>query len=205
MPTQIETCLIRVLFAAVFIASSSNVVHAAAPAWAAECAAKDDDAARLTCYDSRNPPRKTAAGTQSSPPTTAAAGTPAAATDTPAAANATPPIANAHTPAAGRPPATTRPAATSDDFGLTEQRERESAKAKAAEAADLTAHVTSVSEKITGELLLKLDNGQSWAQALRKSGVFIKSGERVTISRGTFGGYLLRSESGATMRVRRLE
>ena len=67
------------------------------------------------------------------------------------------------------------------------------------------AHVASVSERLTGEVLLKLDNGQSWTQAQRKSGVVIKAGERVSIARGAFGGYLLRSDSGVTMRVRRLE
>jgi hypothetical protein len=103
------------------------------------------------------------------------------------------------------PPATAPAAAPRNDFGLTEQRDRKSAKAKAAEATDLIAHVASVSQKLTGELLLKMDNGQSWAQAQRDSSVFIKAGERVTISRGTFGGYLLRSDSGVTMRVRRLE
>jgi hypothetical protein len=54
-------------------------------------------------------------------------------------------------------------------------------------------------------LLLKLDNGQSWVQAQRKSGVNIKAGERVSIAQGAFGGYLLRSDSGVSMRVRRLE
>ena len=33
----------------------------------------------------------------------------------------------------------------------------------------------------------------------------IKPGDRVTISRGKLGGYLLSSDSGATMRVRRLQ
>jgi transcription elongation factor len=197
----------------VIIASGSHVAHSAAPAWAAECAARDDDAARLACYDSLNPPRKSAARAQGSAPPTAAAGTPAAAAATPTpaadsrapAANATPPAANAHTSAASTPRAAAPPAAASNNFGLTEQRERESAKAKAAEATDLIAHVASVSAKLTGERLLKLDNGQSWVQAQRDSSVFIKAGERVTISRGTFGGYLLRSDSGVTMRVRRLE
>lgn len=69
----------------------------------------------------------------------------------------------------------------------------------------MVARVDSVSEKLTGELLLKLDNGQSWLQAQRKAGVRIKAGDRVTISRGTLGGYLLSSDSGATMRVRRLQ
>ena len=177
-----------------FIASGSNVAHAAVPAWAAECAARDDDAARLACYDSLNPPRKNTARTQGSAPPTADSRAPAA--------NATPPAANAHTSAASAPPTAAPPAAASDDFGLTKQRERESAKAK---ATDLIAHVASVSAKLTGERLLKLDNGQSWVQAQRDSSVFIKAGERVTISRGTFGGYLLRSDSGVTMRVRRLE
>jgi hypothetical protein len=93
----------------------------------------------------------------------------------------------------------------SADFGLTEPRKREPDPAKAAEATELVARVASVSQRLTGELLLKLDNGQSWAQAQRKSGVPLKAGERVSISRGAFGGYLLRSDAGVSMRVRRLE
>jgi hypothetical protein len=69
----------------------------------------------------------------------------------------------------------------------------------------MVARVDSVSERLTGELLLKLDNGQSWLQAQRKPGVHIEAGDRVTISRGKLGGYLLSSDSGATMRVRRLQ
>jgi len=192
-PSQIETCLIRALFAALLIASGLSVAHAAAPAWAAECAAQDDDASRLACYDSRNPPRKSAARAPSS--------TPPAASSTAAAQAAGSTSSTAASPATAPAPA---PAANSD-FGLTEARQRESAKAKAAEATDLVAHVASVSERLTGEVLLKLDNGQSWTQAQRKSGVVIKAGERVSIARGAFGGYLLRSDSGVTMRVRRLE
>jgi hypothetical protein len=172
------------------LSAGGNLASAAAPSWASECAATDDDAARLACYDARNPPRKSAARTQK----------PAA---TPPAASTAPAV-----PAApGAAPAPAVPRTLSDkDFGLAEQREQESARAaKAAEPAGLVARVDSVSEKLTGELLLKLDNGQSWIQAQRKAGVHIKAGERVTISRGALGGYLLSSDSGATMRVRRLQ
>jgi hypothetical protein len=159
-----------------------NFASAAAPSWASECAAMDDDAARLACYDARNPPRKNAARAQKPSATLPAAST-------------------------GPTAPSAAPRAPSDkDFGLAEQREQESARAaKAAEPAELVARVDAVSEKLTGELLLKLDNGQSWIQAQRKAGVQVKAGERVTISRGALGGYLLSSDSGATMRVRRLQ
>ena len=156
-----------------FIIGSSDVAHAAAPAWASECAMLDDDAARLACYDSRNPPHKNATRTQSSV---------------------------AHPPSPASAPA---PRVTPDkDFGLAEQ---ESARKKATEPTDMVARVDSVSQRLSGELLLKLDNGQSWVQTQRNSGVLIKAGERVTISRGALGGYLLSSDSGTTMRVRRLQ
>lgn len=158
----------------------------------------DDNATRLACYDSRNPPNKSAARTQGSASRAAKASVPATAADVPA------PPANAPPPAASAPATPASRAEPGSDFGLTQKREWEAAKTKAAEP-DLIAQVASVSEKLTGELLLKLDNGQSWVQAQRKSDVFIKAGEHVTISRGTFGGYLLSSDSGATMRVRRLE
>lgn len=135
-------------------------------------------------------------------PDTAQPRAPASSATAPAATE-TPPVTNTRRSGTGATPASAPPTAPGADFGLAQQRAREAA--KAAESADLVAHVASVSEKLSGELLLKLDNGQSWTQAVRKSDVFIKPGERVTISRGSFGGYLLRSDSGATMRVRRLE
>ncbi|MEJ1964878.1 MAG: hypothetical protein WDO56_26430 [Gammaproteobacteria bacterium] len=138
----------------------------------------DDKAARLACYDSHNPPHKSAARTQGSAPPAARA--------------------NATAAAASRTEA-------GSDFGLTPKREPEPAREGAAEPTDLIALVASVSARATGELLLKLDNGQTWVQAQRKPGAFIKANERVTIARGTFGGYLLSSDSGVTMRVRRLE
>jgi hypothetical protein len=142
----------------------------------------DDDAARLACYDSHNPPHKSAVRTKR----------PAASTNAPEAVT---PAAGTKAPEAVTP----APAAAST------AREWPGTKPAASEPAELTAGVVSVSKKVTGELLLKLDNGQSWVQAQRKAGVLIKPGERVTIAPGTFGGYLLSSDSGATMRVRRLE
>lgn len=183
---QLHARLICALVA-MLLSVGGNLASAAAPSWASECAATDDDAARLACYDAHNPPRKSAAREQKPAATTPAASTAPAA------------------PSAAPAPAVPR-TLSNKDFGLAEQREQESARAaKAAEPAELVARVDSVSEKLTGELLLKLDNGQSWIQAQRKAGVHIKAGERVTISRGALGGYLLSSDSGATMRVRRLQ
>jgi hypothetical protein len=201
-PTQFETGLIRALWVVAYILVSSNFAHAAVPSWASECAALDDDAARLTCYDAHNPPHKSAARTQGSATPAPAAKAPPTLPRAPTAKTAptSPP-----TPTAEAAPASPSRAASDDDFGLTERRQQEAAKLSAAESHDLVARVDSVSAKATGELLLKLDNGQSWLQAQRKAGVLIKAGERITIARGSFGGYLLRSDSGATMRVRRLE
>jgi hypothetical protein len=107
---------------------------------------------------------------------------------------------SARTPAAA--PAAAPPAVAAPDanFGLAER-----PAPAAAKPANLVARVAAVSERADGELRLKLDNGQSWVQAQRKAGARIKAGEHVTIARGAFGGYLLSSDSGATMRVRRLQ
>lgn len=198
-PIRLETFLIHAFLVLAFVTSSSDVAHAA-PAWAAECAATDDDAARLTCYDSRNPPHKSAARTQGSvPPAVSAKATAAGASRDDASRNDTPRTEprNAASAAASK-------SQPGSDFGLPPKSDPETAKARATES-DLIAHVASVSEKLTGELLLKLDNGQTWVQAQRKPGTYIKANERVTIARGTFGGFLLSSDSGVTMRVRRLE
>jgi hypothetical protein len=194
--THFEAWLIRALLVALFALGGSDLARAAAPpAWAAECAKMDDDAARLACYDVRNPPHKTAARSQNttSQPAVTAAAAPSAASTLPAAS------APASTPTPASVPAS-RPA-LDPNFGLAEKH----VPAKPAESANLVALVDSVSERTGGELLLKLDNGQSWVQTQRKAGTRIKSGERVTIARGAFGGYLLSSDSGATMRVRRLQ
>ena len=184
------------------MSSGSPAAQAAAPAWAAECAAQDDDAARLACYDSHNAPRKAAAKAQGSAPAIAQDSVPAkvrgsAPPSTPGSA-----AAKAQDSATAQAQGAAPQAAPGKDFGLPKH---ESAPPQAAEPADLIAHVASVSPRLTGELLLKLDNGQSWVQAQRKSGVNIKAGERVSIAQGAFGGYLLRSDSGVSMRVRRLE
>ena len=192
--------LIQALFAAVLATSGSQFAHAAAPAWAAECAATDDDAARLACYDAHNTPRKAAAQARISPPANTQASAKPQDSTLATAQDSVP--ATAQDSASAKAQGAAPPAAPGRDFGLPK---RESAAAKAAEPADLVAHVASVSERLTGELLLKLDNGQSWVQAQRKSGARIKAGERVSIAEGAFGGYLLRSDSGVSMRVRRLE
>jgi len=155
------TALTHAMWVVVAVVSGGNFAHAAEPTWAAECASVDEDAARLACYDSRNPPKKNAARAPSSPPSV--------------------------TP--------------DKDFGLPPT----PAPATHNAEPNLVARVETVSQRLTGELLLKLDNGQSWVQATRRSTVIIKPGERVTIARGSFGGYLLSSDSGATMRVRRLQ
>ena len=192
------------------MSSGSPAAQAAAPAWAAECAAQDDDAARLACYDSHNAPRKAAAKAQGSASANAQGSAPAIAQDSvPAKVRGSAPpstpgsaAAKAQDSATAQAQGAAPQAAPGKDFGLPKH---ESAPPQAAEPADLIAHVASVSPRLTGELLLKLDNGQSWVQAQRKSGVNIKAGERVSIAQGAFGGYLLRSDSGVSMRVRRLE
>ena len=177
-PAQLKARLSGALRITILSFGWVELASAAAPPGAADCARLDDDAARLACYDGHNPPNKSVARTPSTPP---------------------PPLAAAKTPApAAVAPAPPR-AAVDDPFG------KQPDKPKPVEPDDLVAHVDAVSEKLTGELLLKLDNGQSWMQAQRKAGVRIKGGERVTFSRGTLGGYLLSSDSGATMRVRRLQ
>jgi hypothetical protein len=201
----------RALLIALLALGGSDIARAAtAPAWAAECAKLDDDAARLACYDVRNPPHKSAARNQNAtaPAVAATARTPAPGLTTasgPAsartAAAAPAPASPAAAALTSAPPAVPAPSATPDaNFGLAER-----PAPAAAKPANLVAMVDSVSERAGGELLLKLDNGQSWVQAQRKAGARIKAGEHVTIARGAFGGYLLSSDSGATMRVRRLQ
>ena len=55
-----------------------------------------------------------------------------------------------------------------------------------------------------GQTVFKLENGQIWMQSSPRDLPF-KEGDRVTIKSGTIGGYILRSESGTSTRVQRIE
>ncbi|MBX5462176.1 MAG: hypothetical protein IRZ28_13940 [Steroidobacteraceae bacterium] len=158
------------------------------------CANVQDNFARLACYDRLNPPRGAMAAQAAEAPKAASAPAPAPAK--------TPAVAAAAAPAAVAAPAVSAARAEAE-FGLSERARRD--RNEPAGVDHIVAKVTSVSERPRGELLLKLDNGQTWTQTERRLGTLIKEGETVTISRGALGSFMLTSEAGVATRVRRLK
>jgi len=68
----------------------------------------------------------------------------------------------------------------------------------------LQARVTTLSHGAKGELVLRLDNGQTWTQSEDGPDLRIEVGDQVTIDRGVLGAYWLSgSHSRAAVKVRR--
>ena len=150
----------------------------------AECAALDDPAARLACFDAAFP----------RPPRTAAPPHIAAPPDT------VPP--NPAKVAA----ATEEPAAEARKFGLSDaQKDAIDPKPAPPQLAATTAAVKTVRRLPSGYLLIGLDNDQMWQQTEIDPNVWLQPGDRVTIRRASLGSYLLVTPALYSTRVRRLQ
>jgi hypothetical protein len=68
----------------------------------------------------------------------------------------------------------------------------------------VTGKVTTLRELSTGELLIELDNGQSWRTIPEDARLMLKVGDTVTISRGAFGSFRLATPSNRFARVNRV-
>jgi hypothetical protein len=156
---------------------------------ASKCATIGDDPARLACYDAIF---RTAAGGTASGAAAAAAAPAAAAT-------------------------ATSPGNPNQDFGLTPARKEsiEAAQSKAtgtpaapkepAVPDSITARVVTAARRMTGELVVILDNGQVWVQIDTEVQGRVKEGDEVTIRKGTLGSYLLVTPNHILVRVRRVK
>jgi len=169
---------------AVFISFGPAVADRAAAAdqsKGAECAALDDPAARLACFDAAFP----RAPRTSSPKPAAAA----VAADEPATAVA--------------PDA---PVSEAQKFGLS-SKQRAALEAKPAEPAPVatTAAVKTVHRLPSGYLLIGLDNDQVWQQTELDSQIRLQPGDQVTIRRASLGSHLLVTPSHYSTRVRRIQ
>jgi hypothetical protein len=92
--------------------------------------------------------------------------------------------------------------------GLASEKVREAAPPPAARPEPLpdtiTAKVTTVRELSSGELVIELDNGQSWRTRPEDSNLRLKVGDAVTISRGAFGSFRLATPGKRFARVNRV-
>jgi hypothetical protein len=141
----------------------------------AECAALDDPAARLACFDAAFP-----RASRTSPPEATAAAAVAAATD--------------------EPPSEARKFGLS-----TQQRKAIEPKPAQPELTATTAAVKTARRLPSGYLLIGLDNDQVWQQTEIDSHVWLRPGDRVTIRRASLGSYLLDTPAHYSTRVRRLQ
>jgi hypothetical protein len=93
-----------------------------------------------------------------------------------------------------------------DSFGLTPemQRQRQVEGKAPTPLRQISAHVASVHYLPHGEIVVSLDNGQTWQQAEYDGDVTMDIGEPVTIKAGALTAYYLKPRAGKIIRVRRL-
>ena len=181
------------------------------------CSTQTDSGERLACYDReiarlRQLPATTSGATMAPPvvatsPTSQSPSSRATASTSapPASAGTAAPASPVPPPGSFAPPDPKDPVAI-DRFGLTpdmqHQRQEEGRAPK--ELAQITAKVTSVRYKARGELVVGLDNGQTWEQAEYDGDVSMNVGEAVTIKAGALTAYYLKPRVGRIVRVRRI-
>jgi hypothetical protein len=152
------------------------------------CAAEQDDARRLSCYDRQF--KQGALTSARADPATPARADPSAA-----------PGAAAAGPSAAAPPALT----PEQRFGLNAQLERKEhgTATQPSQLDKLGSRIAAVSYKLRGEAVVTLDNGQVWEQAEVDSPVTLKAGDPVSIRRGSLGSFWL-SAPKSGLRVKRV-
>jgi len=69
----------------------------------------------------------------------------------------------------------------------------------------MTARVATVARRLSGELVLILDNGQVWVQIDTETKARVQEGDEVTIRKATLGSYFLVAPNHILVRVRRLK
>jgi hypothetical protein len=98
------------------------------------------------------------------------------------------------------------PLSQEERFGLRGELKQEKAQKvpELQELEQLQAQVTSVSRKPHGELVVTLENGQTWAEIQTNTGARVKAGDRVTIKPGALGSFLLVAPNGRSTKVTRV-
>jgi len=183
-----------------FALTAVPLAAAAAPAATAPqsaleaCASIAADADRLACYD-----RLAGRAVPSVPGHAATAVAPPPAAPPPAA----PPPATASAPVAGvaaaAPPATPVPP-PKESFGLYEAEHPKPP--PVASAPSLEARVVALGKSANGHMIVSLEGGAVWE--LDDSDPLLAVGETVTITRATFGSYIMHTPTKRTHRARRV-
>jgi hypothetical protein len=154
------------------------------------CAAEQDDARRLSCYDKQF--RQGALTSSRADPATA-----------PDAASSR----SSTAPSAGPPAISAAPASLTPEqrFGLNAQLERKEhgTATQPPQLDKLRSRIAAVSYKLRGEAVVTLDNGQVWEQSDTDSRVPLQPGDAISIRRGSLGSFWL-SAPKAGFRARRV-
>jgi len=185
----------------ILICSSALVPWVTNVSWGAPAGSLD---ALLTCRSLADPTARLACFDRETATLSSEAAGPAARASAPHAAAAP----SAAAPAAPAPPAA--PAGQPDpqkQFGLPEKKvaaQEVAAGTRAADAAQVEAHITQLAPAGDQRLVFTLDNGQVWRQLSVQGEMLAKAGDAVTISRGMLGSYWLRLNSGRGCKVTRL-
>lgn len=164
------------------------------------CAQIQNARERLACYDRQFP--RQAPGT-----TTAPAATPAPKPAPKLAEEPLPSTAPSTTPPAPQPEVATPAAPAAAPAATLAPASEEPEKGGLFdwyEQADFTATIAGVRREDKQKMVFRLDNGQIWLQTSPRD-LPIRKGDVVQIQTGSVGGFLLRTESGVTTRVRRIK
>jgi hypothetical protein len=146
------------------------------------CAGEVDDSSRLRCFDD-------------------VAGELAVA-DTPSVPPEAAPVAEVAVAAA----ITEASLSDVEQFGMTvELAEEKAGVGGETELLEISTVAVEVTERIRGELVVTLDNGQIWTEKDSKAGFRVKAGDTVVIRKGRLGGYRMVDRSGRASAVVRVE
>lgn len=156
------------------------------------CAEESDDTRRLTCYDRE-------AGTLSEAGKKASAETEAMPAVIDESATTTAVVAETAAPPASA-------SAAVDDFGMTPELARSKpGMEKESELREISAQVVKVSERPGGELVVTLDNGQTWTEKYSEYDFRVKVGDIVVIKKGKyFDAYRMVTRGRRSSQVRRI-
>ncbi len=171
-----------------------------------ECAAMQDDARRLECFD------KAAAGPQPTEVLSETAEIPQAepavveSAAVPAAAAAVSAATITETVAETTMESEVGPESSAiDEFGMNAAVAAQYGDDRPEQLPEISATVTHVRKRGYGELVVTLENGQVWTEKEKESGFRIKEGDTVTIRQGTFGGYRMIGRSNRSSQVVRVK
>lgn len=153
------------------------------------CAAERSDIDRLiACADERNDTRRLACYDNAVATVKRASGEASAAVPTATERSA---VTSVPTPAPVTPATAVDPESEFGVEGSTVARQRRSEQAQQVkdEIKSISAVVTAVSSRPRGELIITLDNGQTWLQKNAERAFSVKLGDKVTIDAGLLGSF----------------